>query len=261
MAEGDAMRIAVLMLFLVVFLLVPGEAWLSGWQYRKEITITEQSGSTLTDYPVLLTIDTASLISEGKMRSDCGDIRFTDENDTLLTYYLESACNTANTKIWVKVPSIPASSSTTIYMYYGNSEAESASDIHGKWNIYDDFDGTSLNTSIWDSYTDGGSISVSNGQLILTTNNNGEARIATKEVINYTYVYEVKLDYTDANSGDDSHLQFWYATTDISDSTYSYGRYWFYYAKYYMAGIDAFSGTFSPPMVYKIVVKLSLIHI
>jgi len=108
-------------------------AWLEGWQYRKPITITEQSGNTLTDYQVRLEIDTASLISQGKMNSDCSDIRFTDENDNEIPYWIESGCNSANTVIWVKVPEIPTSSSTTIYMYYGNSDATSESNVNEVW--------------------------------------------------------------------------------------------------------------------------------
>ncbi|MEM5830054.1 MAG: hypothetical protein QXL82_00910, partial [Candidatus Aenigmatarchaeota archaeon] len=49
---------------------VPSQNWLSGWQYRKAITIQENSGNTLTDYQVLITLNTQSLISQGKMRSD-----------------------------------------------------------------------------------------------------------------------------------------------------------------------------------------------
>jgi alpha-tubulin suppressor-like RCC1 family protein len=63
------------------------------------------------------------------MRSDCGDIRFTDSDaQTQLSYWIESGCNSAaNTRIWVKVPSIPASSTKTIYVYYGNPSATSQS--------------------------------------------------------------------------------------------------------------------------------------
>jgi hypothetical protein len=100
----------------------------SQWGYRKSIIITNSGSSALTDYQVNVTLDTASLISAGKMRSDCGDIRFTDsDGSTLLNYWLESGCNSASTKIWVKVPSIPASSTKTIYVYYGNPSATSAS--------------------------------------------------------------------------------------------------------------------------------------
>jgi hypothetical protein len=103
--------------------------WDSSWNYRVPVTITETSGSTLTDYQVLITIDTASLISAGKLQSDCSDIRFVDSDDaTELSYWIEDGtCNTADTHIWVKVPSIPASSSKTIYMYYGNPTATSES--------------------------------------------------------------------------------------------------------------------------------------
>ncbi|MEM1725260.1 MAG: DUF2341 domain-containing protein, partial [Thermoplasmata archaeon] len=105
-------------------------SWLSGWQYRIPITITERSGNTLTDYQVLVVINTQNLISQGKMRSDCGDIRFTDSDGiTLLNYWIESGCNTPNTRIWVKVPYIPANSNKTIYLYYKNSEATSLSSV------------------------------------------------------------------------------------------------------------------------------------
>jgi len=66
------------------------------------------------------------------MRSDCGDIRFTDSDaQTLLSYWIESGCNSVSTRIWVKVPSIPASSTKTIYVYYGNSGATSTSNFNG----------------------------------------------------------------------------------------------------------------------------------
>jgi alpha-tubulin suppressor-like RCC1 family protein len=101
--------------------------WLNGWQYRKPITINNPS-SDLSNYQVLVNLNTESLISSGKMRSDCGDIRFTDSDGlTQLNYWLESGCNSDNTRIWVKVPYIPARSTKTIYVYYGNPSATSLS--------------------------------------------------------------------------------------------------------------------------------------
>ena len=111
------------------------------WVYRKPIDINNtQNPSQLTDFQVLITIDTASLINEGKMRPDCGDIRFTDTNGTLLNYWIESGINTKNTKIWVKIPQIPASSVVTIYMYYGNPLATSQSDPTTTFDFFDDFE-------------------------------------------------------------------------------------------------------------------------
>ncbi|MGC9149598.1 MAG: DUF2341 domain-containing protein [Candidatus Micrarchaeia archaeon] len=111
---------------------------LTTWKYRRPITIDNtQNSNTLSNYQVLVTLDTASLISAGKLRSDCGDIRFTDSDaQTLLSYWIGSGCNTASTQIWVKVPSIPASSTKTIYVYYGNPSATSASNAAQvfEWN-------------------------------------------------------------------------------------------------------------------------------
>lgn len=108
---------------------IENDPWLAGWDYRRPITIDNTANSNnLTNYQVLVTLDTASLISAGKMKTDCGDIRFTDSDETtLIDYWLESGCNSANTRIWVEVPSIPASGTKTIYLYYGNPNATSTS--------------------------------------------------------------------------------------------------------------------------------------
>jgi len=137
--------------------------FLSGLKYRKPITINNTSNSNnLTDYQVLITLDTQSLISSWKMRSDCGDIRFTDSNGTnLLNYWIESGTNTTSTKIWVKIPSIPANSTKTIYVYYGNPSATSQSNGDAVFLFFDDFPGTSLNTTKWP--TKSGTITVNNG--------------------------------------------------------------------------------------------------
>ena len=101
----------------------------SSYNYKRPITINNtQNSNSLTDYQILITVDTTSLISAGKMRSDCGDIRFMDSDGTTqLNYWIGSGCDSSSTRIWVKVPSIPASSTKTIYMYYGNSSATSLS--------------------------------------------------------------------------------------------------------------------------------------
>jgi hypothetical protein len=62
---------------------------------------------------------------QAKARLDYGDIRFTDsDGSTLLNYWQE-----ADGRFWVKVPSIPASSTKTIYVYYGNPSATSMSSV------------------------------------------------------------------------------------------------------------------------------------
>jgi len=121
----------------------------AGWRYWREITITN-TGSALTDYQINVTLNTQSLISSGKMRSDCGDIRFIDENFNPLSYWIEDGtCNKPNTEIWVKIPSIPASGTVNIYMLYGNPSASSESNIDSVMDSglrYYYYDGTNFDT-------------------------------------------------------------------------------------------------------------------
>jgi len=151
-------------LCLALFSNIAFAGWLEGWDYRIPITIDNtQNSNTLTDYQVLVTLDTASLISAGKMRSDCGDIRFTDsDGTTLLSYWIEGGCNSANTKIWVKVPEIPANSQKTIYVYYGNPSVASVSNISATFIIGDDFEDG--------DYTSGVAWSCVAGTCSITTN-------------------------------------------------------------------------------------------
>jgi prepilin-type N-terminal cleavage/methylation domain-containing protein len=129
-----------------------GHYFLPGWIYIRPVTITN-TGSELTNYQVLVTVDTASLILAGKMQSDCDDIRFIDSDQlTSLNYWIDSGCNTSSTLVWVKVPSISASSSEIIYLYYGNPSAVAASNGDNTFIFYDDFSGTSLNTTKWQAY-------------------------------------------------------------------------------------------------------------
>jgi hypothetical protein len=86
------------------------------------------------------------------LQSSCEDIRFTDSDETtLIDYWIESGCNTASTKIWVEVPSIAASSSETIYMYYGNAFSAAGSNPDETLDTYatfqSDWEGFSLQTS------------------------------------------------------------------------------------------------------------------
>ncbi|MCS7367356.1 MAG: DUF2341 domain-containing protein [archaeon YNP-WB-062] len=118
---------------------------------RPVIIDNTQNQNSLSDYQILLILDTASLISAGKMRSDCGDIRFTDSDGvTLLNHWIETyTINTSSTKIWVKVPSIPAGSKKTIYLYYGNLALTSISNGDAVFPFFDDFDDGTLNTGKW----------------------------------------------------------------------------------------------------------------
>ena len=108
------------------------------FRYRRVITITEQSGSSLIDYQVLIELNSTNF-NFSHTRSDGGDIRFTDTAGNLLPYWIESYDASAQTaKIFVKVPSLPANATIVIYMYYGNSSVFSESDGEATFEFFDD---------------------------------------------------------------------------------------------------------------------------
>ena len=105
---------------------------LTGWNWQMDVTISN-GGATATDYFALITVNTATPITDGKMRSDGGDIRITDDDCNALDFWVESGLNTSSTKIWVVIPSLP-NGSTVVSMYYGNATAtrtNQASDVFG----------------------------------------------------------------------------------------------------------------------------------
>ncbi|MEM0242929.1 MAG: DUF2341 domain-containing protein [Candidatus Aenigmatarchaeota archaeon] len=208
-------KIFLIFLFFTIFIfnfsLSFSQTWLSGWQYRIPITIRENSGNTLTDYQILVTINTQNLISQGKMRSDCGDIRFTDSDGrTLLNYWIEDGCNSTNTKIWVKVPNIPANSNKIIYLYYGNPNANSMSNgdlvfeffddfrtnpnTNGKWRIFR-YSNDVNNEFVWDN---------TNNQVYLTRNLNGKGVMAffNKSFSPYNTITEFEIYIGGGNGAD-----------------------------------------------------------
>jgi hypothetical protein len=110
--------------------------WDPAWSCRKAITVTELSGSALTDYQVKI-----DLSYEPSMLADFGDLRFINAADNLLKYWIESKTDETSATVWVEVDDIEASADTTIYMYYGNPAASSASDGTSTFIFFDDFSG------------------------------------------------------------------------------------------------------------------------
>ncbi|MCW1306890.1 MAG: hypothetical protein QXX05_03565, partial [Candidatus Nanoarchaeia archaeon] len=76
------LRIPLFILFLII-LIVSLPRFSFGFYYSYSISINNtQNSNSLSNYPVRIVVDTYTLISQGKMRSDCGDIRFsTSSND------------------------------------------------------------------------------------------------------------------------------------------------------------------------------------
>lgn len=116
-----------LLIYGVSFLIVkPGFAQLQNWRYEIPVTITNNSGTVINNYPVLMRVNTRSLISAGYMQTDGRDIRFAYTcGGSLIDHTVESFINTDTTRIWIKMAYLGPYASITVFMYFGNPSASS----------------------------------------------------------------------------------------------------------------------------------------
>ena len=142
-----------------------------GWTYRRRLFIDNPNTSELpAGYSIKLSLDTASLVSNGKLLENGDDLRLVyhdGETQVELHRLNDTPFNTANTEIWFKTYApIPAGASDdNFYIYYGNPGAGAPlADPAQVWAFWDTFDGATLNTALWNP---AGSITVSGGQAHL----------------------------------------------------------------------------------------------
>jgi len=108
----------------------------NSYYYRRKIVFDNLAqGTNLTDYPVMVVADNASLSWNGKVQADLDDAIFVDADDsTPLSYGWDIKDPSGESVAWVKVPQIDASSNTDfIWMYYGNDSSPNLEDSVNVW--------------------------------------------------------------------------------------------------------------------------------
>jgi hypothetical protein len=118
------------------------------WANRSGVAVTNSGGTVLTNFQVHVTLDSSFNFAGAK--GDGSDVRFTTgDGFTLIPFWIESWNPITKTaSFWVKVPAIP-SGGGTLYMYYGNPTASSASSGAATFEFFDDFSGPTLDGSRW----------------------------------------------------------------------------------------------------------------
>jgi predicted GH43/DUF377 family glycosyl hydrolase len=116
-------------------------AWLTGWTYRKPITLSHASGA-LTSYQMKLLVGESSGATGEAVdcNSHClasfNDLRFTkSDGTTLLDYWIESITGSTPNQlatVWIEFDSI-GTTDTTFYLYYGFDAPSGVMDA--TWNL------------------------------------------------------------------------------------------------------------------------------
>lgn len=102
----------------------PGDWWDETYRSRVKISFKNQGREQLTDFPVLIRLDSAR-INHGEPQDDGDDLRFIDaDQQTELPYEIERWDPGGDSFAWVRVPAIDADTSADhLWLYFDNDSA------------------------------------------------------------------------------------------------------------------------------------------
>ena len=209
------------------------------------ITLTNsQSSATPSPFQQMIQINEGNYANYIAYNGNIANFEFFTQSGQILPAWIESN-NSGTLTTWVKLPNgIPASSSLTIYLGFaskttnllsssgtsGIGEAPQLSSTYAQYddgasvfNFYDNFAGTSLNTSKWTAVTTGGSVTVNNGITIQDNGAGSGEGIVSKIGVSPNSIFEIYRESQVAGSYNTYALAlFNTATIQASTSGYEY---------------------------------------
>jgi parallel beta-helix repeat protein len=185
-----------------------------GWDYRQLMNISNTAGD-LSYYPVRIDLNSSNAGTNWSWTEDENATRFTyynysTETETEIPFWIESWNSTAQTStIWVNVTYLAENTNTTIYLYYGNTSASSASNGTNTFEFFDDFPGSSIDTTKWTSragtpVVTGGTVQLNDDDAIRSPIDFGipcSIRARSKATADDSVFLETHDSYTDENEG------------------------------------------------------------
>lgn len=174
-------------LFAVFVIPIVNASSIQDYSYVKSNTIIGSPDGELNNYPIQLVVHSGpgtdygpNVYLNGHSESWPNDLRFTDNSNNLLSYWIESY-DSDSAIVWVNVNNIPLSPvATTVKLYYGRSGDPVASNGAATFALFDDFNASSINPSKWTvSTVGGGSVTESQGLIALAANTYQNARLTS----------------------------------------------------------------------------------
>ncbi len=120
---------------------VPNSEWYdTGFDYRTRVRVLNNDNQAYSSTSVKVAVP-----YDASMQSDFGDLRFTsDDGQTEIPFWVEKYTASTDAQVWVRVPTLPASSHATVFMYYGSSTAASVSDGVSTFDTFDDYEDNNI---------------------------------------------------------------------------------------------------------------------
>ena len=188
--------------------------WNTAYEKRIPITIdnTDQA-TTHTNIQVLVKLS-SSVVNYADIQSAGQDIRFTLSNQTTtLNYDIERWNASGESLVWVRIPSVAASSTMVIYMYYKNSSATDGQAATTVWSGFSGVWNMKKSGSNYIDSTGSGKTGVPQGTIADVTGPNANA-ISTNgsSALDVSYNLSQVLGYS-------STLSFWMKSTQAGSDT------------------------------------------
>lgn len=189
-----------LILVALVLLVCPASAWLSGFDYQKDIVLNSTSPTTLTSYQVKFIVWNTTGTDSGQniylnghltQPTTWNDIRFTTTTDAICDIWIQES-NTSAAIIWVEVPYI-YTGGTTLRCYYGKSVATAVSDGDATFRFYGTFAVVPLNVDKWVGVGNYTLYNDASGNSVADINENatsGDSSITSIATFSYATGYE-----------------------------------------------------------------------
>lgn len=136
------------------------------------------------DYPGDGYVLTMTVLWMPGMKSDFADIRFADDNQSKLPYWVESYSAFVSATVHVRL-----ARSAYVTMFYGNGAAVSESNGPAVFDFFDDFSAATINAVKWPTRT--GS-TISNG-AVTVSGATGKLQAATAWLDGYELVFNIKM--------------------------------------------------------------------
>ena len=111
--------------------------------YYRDISLS--TSTPTVNYQIKIQVNSVNF-DYSRVNSDGSDIRFFDQFDSSLDYWIETWNYGGDSLIWVEVP---IAGTTSFRMCYGNVTATSESDGEATFIFFDDFEGTVYDPSVW----------------------------------------------------------------------------------------------------------------
>jgi hypothetical protein len=198
-----------LVFLMIILLLMVGVGSASYGNYASFTYNISSTMGTQTNYQVKFILSNSTgtsgyyapdniIYTNGSTRPDWYDINATDGSGNPLSFWVENnTFTTKNATVWVKVPTISTSNTSTGRIYYGDP-SQSVSTMNGQNTfpaLFDDFN--TLNTTTW---TNSGA-TVNLGFLTLASIGNYVITSATVGGVNTTLRFRQSVVTNDQNSG------------------------------------------------------------